>query len=158
MWSWKIIEMLKIVRTDSDNGDFQNLVMMLDEDLMIRDGEDHFFYAQFNKIDLIKYAVVAYRDGEAVGCGAFKEFDEKTVEIKRMFVRPENRRQGIGVELLNELEKWASEQNYDAAILETGKNQPEAIRLYQTTGYELIPNYGQYEGIDNSVCMTKKLI
>jgi hypothetical protein len=41
--------------------------------------------------------------------------------------------------------------------LETGKKQPEAIRLYEKNGYKLIPNYGQYAKIDNSVCFEKDI-
>ncbi len=150
--------MLKIIRTDSLNEDFRELVRLLDADLRVRDGADHSYYAQFNKIDLIKNVVVAYLGEVAVGCGAFKKFDEESVEIKRMFVRPENRGQGIAVIILKELEKWAEESNFAIVVLETGKKQPEAIRLYQKSGYEPVPNYGQYAGMENSVCMKKKLV
>jgi GNAT superfamily N-acetyltransferase len=149
--------MIKLLRTDSDNKDFHKLVALLDEDLRRRDGEDHSFYAQFNKIDLIKFAIVAFENDKAVGCGAFKKYDIETVEIKRMYVRPENRGQKIGVKILKELEKWAFEQDFKFAILETGKKQPEAIRLYQKSGYEFIPNFGQYENVENSVCLKKQL-
>ncbi len=64
---------------------------MLDEDLQIRDGDEHSFYAQFNKVDKIRHVVVAYENGEAVGCGAIKEYAKGTAEIKRMFVRAERR-------------------------------------------------------------------
>ena len=150
--------MLKIIRTDSNNTDFQSLVRLLDADLAIRDGDMHGYYAQYNKIDAIKNAVVAYDGETAVGCGAFKPFDDDSVEIKRMYVRPENRGVGIAVEVLKELEYWAAELDFKAAVLETGKKQPEAIRLYEKSGYELIPNYGQYIGLENSVCMKKSLI
>ena len=149
--------MLKIIRTDSNNSDFQSLVRLLDADLAIRDGDMHGYYAQYNKIDAIKNAVVAYDGETAVGCGAFKPFDDDSVEIKRMYVRPENRGVGIAVEVLKELENWAAELDFKAAVLETGKKQPEAIRLYEKSGYELIPNYGQYIGLENSVCMKKSL-
>jgi len=149
--------MLKIVKTDSLNEDFQELVRLLDAELAIRDGADHSFYAQFNKIDALKNVVVAYLNERAIGCGAFKEFGENCVEIKRMFVRPENRGHGAAVEILKVLENWARGLNFEFAVLETGKKQPEAIRLYKKSGYELIPNYGQYAGIENSVCMKKSL-
>ena len=149
--------MTKIIRTNSDNIDFQALVKLLDKDLSIRDGDEHSFYAQYNKIDAIKFAVVLYENKIPIGCGAFKKYDAETVEIKRMYVRPTNRGKGVGVEILEELEKWAFEEDYKFAVLETGKKQPEAIRLYQKCGYELIENYGQYEGIENSVCMKKSL-
>lgn len=142
-------------RTTSENSDFQNLVRLLDADLKLRDGEEHAFYSQFNKIDKIKNAVVCYADGQPVGCGAFKEYDKTTVEIKRMFVQPEFRGKGIAGTILKELERWAAEINYLQAILETGKRQPEAIALYQKAGYTIIPNFGQYENVENSVCMKK---
>ncbi len=142
-------------RTTSYNLDFQNLVRLLDADLKLRDGEDHSFYSQFNKIDKIKNAVVCYADDLPVGCGAFKEYDETTVEIKRMFVQPELRGRGIAGTILKELERWAAEINYSSAVLETGKRQPEAIALYQKAGYTIIPNFGQYENVENSVCMKK---
>jgi GNAT superfamily N-acetyltransferase len=144
-------------RTDSANADFRELVVLLDQDLRIRDGEDHDFYAAYNKIDSLAQVVVAYCGGVAVGCGAFKRYADRVVEIKRMFVRPEYRGRGIAGEVLAELEVWAGELGFTENILETGKKQPEAIRLYQKSGYTVIPNFGQYQGIDNSVCMQKKL-
>jgi len=146
-----------IVRTNSDNSDFRELVALLDQDLALRDGADHSFYAAYNKIDALAEVVVAYCDGHAVGCGAFKKHDDRTAEIKRMYVRPEYRGRGIAGAVLRELEAWAAACGYAEAILETGKKQPEAIRLYQKSNYILIPNYGQYQGVDNSVCMKKSL-
>ena len=128
---------------------------MLDRDLQIRDGVEHSFYAQFNKIDKIREVVVAYENETAVGCGAFKEYSAGAAEIKRMFVRPENRGRGIAGKILTELETWAKELNFSECVLETGLKQPEAVRLYQKSGYEVIPNYGQYVGVENSVCMKK---
>ena len=74
-----------------------------------------------------------------------------------MFVHPKYRNKGIGLDILNELELWASELNYSECILETGKKQPEAIKLYTKAGYQIIENYGQYENIENSVCMKKTI-
>ncbi|WP_162054909.1 GNAT family N-acetyltransferase [Pontibacter pamirensis] len=147
--------MITITRTDSGNRDFVELVRLLDADLSIRDGEDHSFYAQFNKIDKIKHAVVAYHQEQAVGCGAVKAYAEGTGEVKRMYVRPEYRGKGIAGKILSELEKWADELGFHTLILETGKAQPEAIRLYTKSNYQIIPNYGQYENVENSVCMKK---
>ena len=149
---------LRILRTDSSHPDFRTLVAALDKDLAIRDGEDHGFYAQYNGIDMIHHAVVAYIDDVAVSCGAFKPFEAGSVEIKRMYTLPEYRGQGIAAQVLAELERWAAEEGYRACVLETGRKQPEAIRLYEKCGYTLIPNYGQYAGVDNSVCFEKKLI
>ena len=148
--------MTNIKRTTSEDSDFQKLVVFLDQDLKIKDGEEHSFFSQYNKLDSIKNVVVYYYDEVAVGCGAFKHFDENTVEIKRMFVLPEFRGKGIAYEILNELESWATEIGYSEYILETGKKMIEAIKLYERAGYSRIPNYGQYENIESSVCMKKK--
>lgn len=151
-------ETCKIIRTDSSNPDFRALVVLLDQDLRIRDGEEHAFYATYNTLDKIGQVVVAYLDNRAVGCGAIKPYSGKIIEIKRMFVLPDCRGQGIAGTVLAELERWAAELCFAEAILETGKKQPEAIRLYEKSGYSLIPNYGQYQGIENSVCMSKRLL
>ena len=87
--------MPELFRTDSDNNDFKALVKLLDADLAIRDGADHAFYAQYNSIDKIRNAVVAFKNNEAVACGAFKNFSNSTVEIKRMYVVENLRGQGI---------------------------------------------------------------
>ena len=149
--------MIKTVRTDSHNQDFIELVKHLDTDLAIRDGEDHSFYAQFNKIDLIKHPVIAYENNIPLGCGAIKAFDANTMEVKRMYVRPESRGKAIASKILSELEAWALELSYKKCILETGIKQPEAILLYTRNGYQRIPNYGQYVGIIGSLCFEKEL-
>ena len=149
--------MLYLKRTDSDDPDFVALVRLLDADLAERDGEEHAFYAQFNKIDKIKYAVLAYEGEKALGCGAIKEYEPGAMEVKRMYVLPEARNNGIANKLLSELEAWARELSFERCILETGKKQPEAIALYEKNGYQLISNYGQYAGVENSVCFEKVL-
>ncbi|PIF33312.1 ribosomal protein S18 acetylase RimI-like enzyme [Flavobacterium sp. 9] len=149
--------MSTLKRTNSDDIDFINLVALLDKDLAIRDGEDHDFYNQFNKTDKIKHVLVYYENDIPVGCGAFREKESGTTEIKRMFVHHDFRKRGIASQVLAELEIWAKEVGYTYTILETGKNQPEAINLYQKLGYSIIPNYPPYEKMDNSVCMKKTL-
>lgn len=142
-------------RTTSDNENFLSLVTLLDEDLAIRDGDDHAFYAQFDTLDHIKNVVVGYQGKIAVGCGAFKPYNKTTAEIKRMFVRPDFRGQGIAKGILSALENWASEYGFTNCILETGTNNPQAIQLYTKMGYSIIPNYDQYENVLTSVCLGK---
>lgn len=151
------MQALRILRTNSENQDFIQLVHLLDQDLQRRDGADHSFFAQFNKIDSIKYVVVAYMDLYPVGCGAIKEYDVDTMEVKRMFVTPEHRGNGVATAVLQELEKWAIELGYKKCILETGERQPEAIGLYAKNSYRRIPNYGQYKNVITSVCFLKEL-
>lgn len=149
--------MINLVRTDSENVDFRTLVSFLDKDLAIRDGDDHAFFAQFNKIDAIRYVVIAYDKSVAIGCGAIKEYSPSITEVKRMYVMPGKRGQGIGSLILNKLEAWAYELGYDKCILETGEKQPEAIQLYKKNQYAQIPNYGQYTDVTTSVCFEKCL-
>ncbi len=149
--------MINIVRTNAENEDFINLVKQLDADLAVTDGDEHAFYDQFNKLDAIKYVLLVFENETAVGCGAIKEFDAQTMEIKRMYVAPNYRGKGIASKVLNALEKWAAELGFSTCILETGTRQSSAIRLYQKSGYNQIPNYGQYAHAENSLCFEKKL-
>ena len=149
--------MFNLLRTDSENKDFKQLVKLLDSDLKVRDGEDHEFYNQFNKIDLLNHVVVVFEDDNPIGCGTFKFYKNATVEIKRMYTKPEHRGKGYASIILKELEKWALDLSFKKCILETGIKMPEAIHLYSKNGYDLIPNYGQYEGVKDSRCFCKLL-
>ncbi|HND48306.1 MAG TPA: GNAT family N-acetyltransferase, partial [Anaerolineales bacterium] len=113
--------------------------------------------AQFNKVNLIKHVIVAYEDDKAVACGAIKEYEHGVMEVKCMYTSPESRGKGIAGKILAELEAWAVELNYHKCILETGKTQVSAIHLYKKSGYASIDNYGQYAGVENSVCFEKIL-
>ncbi len=144
-------------RTGSSDPDFRELVAELDKDLAIRDGNDHAFFAQFNGSDTIKHVVVVTDGTLAVGCGAMKEFNADTLEIKRMYVPPAHRQKGIASMVLRELETWARELGAERCVLETGRKQPEAIALYSARAYGIIPNYGPYAGVESSVCFEKKL-
>lgn len=150
-------ENFKIIRTNSENIDFLDLLKYLDLFLADIDGEEHSFYAQFNKITTIKHCVILYVEGLPVSCGAFKFFEDKTVEIKRMFTKPEFRGYNFAKKVLEELENWALEEGFSKCILETGKKQKSAVKLYQKMGYNIIPNYGQYKEIENSICFEKVL-
>ena len=149
--------MIEILRTNSENQDFIQLVKHLDDELAEIDGPEHSFYAEYNKVNQIKYVVVAYEHKIPISCGAIKEFAPDVMEVKRMYTSPQVRGKGIASKVISNLEVWAAELTYKKCILETGKRQPDAIRLYQKNGYKVIPNYGQYAGIENSVCFEKEL-
>ncbi len=148
---------IEIKRTNAANPDFIALVKELDAYLAITDGDDHDFYDQYNKLDAIKHVLVAYIDKEAVGCGAIKKFDNTTMEIKRMYVKPNNRGAGIADMIIAELEDWAREMDYERCVLETGERQVAAVQFYHKTGYTRAENYGQYKGVENSLCFEKRL-
>lgn len=149
--------MLELIRTNSENSDFRKLIAELDKELNTRNGDTQFQYDLYNKIPFIETVVIAYSDQIAVGCCCFKEFDNQTVEVKRMYLDTDYRGKGIANKMLTELELWATEKDFSVAILETGHKMLEAIHLYKKMGYTQIPNYGQYADNPESVCMSKQL-
>jgi len=151
------IQSPEFIRTTSKNFDFRKMVNALDEDLNQRNGDIQRQYDLYNKIDKIKHAVVVYVGENPVGCGCFKRFDEETVEMKRMFVLPEMRGKRLAARLLQELETWAVEEGFTQAVLETGRRQIEAQSLYSKAGYFRTENYGQYVGMEDSICYRKEL-
>jgi len=148
---------MKLLRTDATHPDFIQLVRALDAYLAITDGDEHAFYDQYNQLDSIQYTIVAYDGYNAIGCGAIKELGAKSMEIKRMYTHPDHRGKGVASTILSALEQWAIELGYTTCTLETGKRQKEAVQFYQKCGYQQIPNYGQYIGMENSVCFQKEL-
>ena len=149
--------MLTLFRTDASDPDFVKLVSLLDQELAERDGDEHSFYQQFNHIDRLRHVVIIKEGDQAIGCGAIKDLEGEAMEVKRMFVLAARRGRGVAGSILAELEKWAFELGYSSCRLETGKRQPEAIALYMRKGYQIIPNYGQYAEVENSICFEKKL-
>lgn len=150
--------MLRIHKRATTHIDVISLIEKLDAYLKITDGEDHDFYNQFNGTDTIDCMLVAYKDEVPVGCGAIKHFDSSSAEVKRMFVDQSYRGQGIATKILIQLEQWAREKGYGKCILETGERQVAAVQLYQKSKYKRMhTNYGQYNGIAQSICFEKKL-
>ncbi|MBS1718233.1 MAG: GNAT family N-acetyltransferase [Armatimonadetes bacterium] len=148
---------MQIVRTDATHPGLAVLVRELDAELAGHDGDDAPFFQQFNKLDSVPYAVVVLEGEQAIACGALRPYSEGVIEVKRMYVRPEHRGRGLSRNVLQELEKWAAELGFHELILETNKTFAPAVGLYRASGYEPIPNYGHYDGVESSVCMKKTL-
>ncbi len=149
---------MKIVRTNTFDKDFVELTHQLDAELTDRYGSNQLDYDEHNKIDPVNTVIIGYLDKQPVACGCFKKIDKQTIEIKRMYVHKANRKRGLSTEVLKNLEEWGAQLGFSKALLETGKNQPEAISLYNKCGYQIIKNYGPYDGVENSVCMSKTLV
>ena len=108
--------------------------------------------------DDITVFYIAYSDsGEAIGCGGLRERDATEAEIKRMFVLSEHRGSGVAVAILSQLEQFGRERGYSRLVLETGDQQPDAIRFYEREGFTRIPNFGYYVGSAHSLCFEKVL-
>ncbi len=146
-----------LLRTDRHHPELRQLVARLDAYLAVTDGDEHDFYDQFNHLDDLRCVVLAFQGDEAIACGALKHYDAHTAEIKRMYVDPTYRKQGLASLVLEELEAWARELTYGACILETGKRQTEAVAFYRKNRYMAIPKYGPYKEADNSLCFKKML-
>ena len=146
-----------IVRTESSDPDFPILVTQLNLELRERYGEAQVIYDTFNQISNLDTVVIAYVNDVPSGCGCFKKIDVQTVEIKRLFVKPAERKHGLASGILGELEIWAKEDGFSGVVLETAHKQHEAIAFYKKQGYKIIPNYGPYVGMGTSVCFGKKL-
>lgn len=149
--------MIQIIRTTSDDKRFKGLILELDNDLTSRYSKADYKYDINIKLDALNTAVIAKISDIPVGCGCFKQIDDHTVEIKRMYVNPYFRGFGVASMIIESLTKWAKELFYQNAVLETGSKQPESIKLYEKHGFAKIPSFGPYIGLPNSVCMGKTL-
>jgi putative acetyltransferase len=101
--------------------------------------------------------IVVRDDDRAVACGGIARFDADRAELKRMYVVPELRGRGLGRRILVELEAEARRLGYRGIVLETGDLQPEALGLYESSGYERIPCYPPYDSRALSLCFEKRL-
>lgn len=149
--------MLEFVKTNSENSDFRALIGLLDVELNIRYNRPLDFLNPTNAIPYCNTVLLVKRDDVFVGCGCFKAYEKDTVELKRVFVIKEARKNGIALELVRNLEGWASDLGFFRLILETGVNQPEAIALYKKLNYNKIENFPPYIGNELSVCLGKSL-
>lgn len=151
-------EKIKVVKTTSKNPDFIFLIETFDAYLWDRYPELKKDYWGNNLIEFNANVLIVYLDGKPVACGCFKKYNEKSVELKRMFVLPEARGLGLAQLVIKELELEAKNQGFEVLILETLYKQIEAINLYQKTGFKIVENYEPYVGLLNSVCMSKSII
>ncbi|MBL7738980.1 MAG: nitrate reductase maturation protein NarM [Chitinophagaceae bacterium] len=144
-------------RTTGVDADFRLLISHLDHELWNELKEDQAMYDQYNKVPDIQTVLVLYINEKPAACGCFKQYSSDTAEMKRMFVEKEFRGKGLSSIILKGLEEWAIESGFRYGILETSIHFKVARQLYTNAGYEVIPNYDQYEGLEESVCMKKEL-
>lgn len=151
---------MRYLYTDGYNSDFIVLCHKLDVFLneLVGGEENRAEYIPYNKLDDIHDVIVVYDDdNNPVGCASFKKYDDKCAEVKRVFIREEYRGQGISNKLMKLLENKGRSKGYTYFILESGELLVSAMALYRKIGYEVIPNYGQYRDMPDSICMRKKL-
>lgn len=142
-----------------DDADAAALRTAQQAELRDRYGDDDIGHAMTG--ESIVAMVLVRVAGQAVACGALRdaqaELGPGTGELKRMYVRPEHRGQGLSRRVLAELEAAAPGHGLDRLVLETGVLQPEAIGLYLASGYVPIDNFSEYVGVLDSRCFAKRL-
>ncbi len=150
---------MNFVRTDGNNRDFVENCRLLDADLDRRVGKiiAREPYKKYNLLDEIQEAIVVYDGQKAVGGGAIRRYDDENVELKRVFIHSEYQGQGLGSRLVSLLMEWAAELGYKRMILETGERLVESCAVYKKLGFRVIPNYGPYVQMTQSLCMAKEL-
>ena len=151
--------MLEYKRTNGKNKDFMENCRRLDADLDQRVGKviQRSKYEKYNQLDKINEAIIVYENNVLVGAGSIRCYDEKNVELKRIYISPAFRGEGIGTKLVSLLIEWAKELGYQRMLLETGEKLTESVALYKKLGFERIPNYGPYENMPESLCMAKDI-
>jgi putative acetyltransferase len=133
--------------------DARRLIGELDEHLnSLYPPEDN-----FTELPTADAFLIARVDDLAIGCAAVRFLDAETAEVKRMYVAPTARGDGVGRRLLEELEAFARERGARRLVLETGPLQIEALALYERTGFVSTPCWGAYAHGKNSRCFEKPL-
>jgi GNAT superfamily N-acetyltransferase len=107
--------------------------------------------------DIVAFYVAFSDEGHPLGCGGLRQVNDSEGEVKRMFVTPSSRGTGTATAILTQLEVSASERGWIRLLLETGDQQPDAVRFYTREGYRRAPNFGYYVGNEASLCFAKEL-
>ncbi len=150
---------MKYLMAGANNSDFAALCIMLDQylDEVAGGKKNREGYLPHNRREDLQVVVLAYDGLAPVACAGLKYYDAITAEVKRVFVKPEYRRFGIGRSLLWQLENYARGNNFSTLILETGAPLVAAMKLYEKIGYQEIDRYGPYKDLAASICLQKKL-
>jgi putative acetyltransferase len=146
------------VTTDDPNGEVATrLIHDLCSELSVRYGTPPSPFSPDEVLAPGTALVVARLGGQPIGCGALRRIDETTAEVKRMYVAPDGRRRGIARRILHVLEELAAGFDYRTIRLQTGLEQPEAISLYEFSGYHRTAAYGYHIGDPLSLCFEKTI-
>ena len=149
--------MIELRREDLFSPAAQTLIAALNAELTKQYPEERAAHFRLTSDEVAAF-LVAYRDSVPVGCGARRRLDPTTAELKRMYVVPSARGEGIGRAVLEALETESRKLGVKRLVLETGIRQHAALRLYQRSGFRKIALFGEYlESPDTSVCMAKDL-
>ena len=145
--------------TDGNDIDFQKFYMKTEEyySNIVGGIENRKEFIPYNISECITEVLIVYIDDEAVGCAGLKRYSEIDVEIKRVWVEPEQRGHHIALKMMAQIEERASYDGYKRTILQTREIMEDAIGLYKKLGYTQIDNYPPYDRLDGAICFAKEL-
>ena len=147
---------MEIRKVTPESRDFRALAAELDAYYFTLVGEIQYRYAEPNRPENMNGLAVVYEGEMPIAIGAWKRVDDKTAEIKRIYVRPAYRRQGVASALIPALEDSAAESGFAQFILETARNTDASHQLYLSLGYQIIDYYGSPAGAENCLCFYKE--
>ena len=145
--------------TDGRNEDFRKFYLKTEEfySSIVGGLKNRTAFVPYNISESITDVLIAYVSGAAVGCAGLKAYSDSDVEIKRVWVDPEYRGNHISSDMMDALEKKASELGFRRAILQTRPQMEAAVHLYTKRGYVLTDNYPPYDKLDGAICFAKEL-
>lgn len=146
---------VRIVPKDSQ--DYAMLAKKLDEYYFELVGDVQNRYAEVNKPYNMNQICVVYQDEQPIACGAWKQIDDETAEIKRIYVLPQHRRKGCASAIVTAMEQDAAKTGRHRFILETARTTADSASLYLSLGYEEIDYYGSPAGAENCRCFKKEI-
>ncbi len=145
--------------TDGNDKDFQAFYEKTEEycSRLVGGLKNRKAFVPYNISESITWVLIAYKNGDPIGCAGLKEYSENVVEIKRVWVEPEHRRNGIASEMMTLIEKKALELGYETAVLQTRTIMRDAVELYEQRGYAQIENYPPYDRLEGAICFSKEI-
>ena len=147
---------MESVITSEKDERFIELTKELDNEYFQLHGDVVLKYQDYNDLNDPHIVMLALNWGKPIACASFRLFDKDTIEIRRVYVKKRYRKKGIAYKLVKQLEKLAMEENFKYSVIETGKENIAAINLYKKLDYEIVDNFGMFEGDDLCICMKKQ--
>lgn len=146
--------------TDGKDEDFKKFYIITEEyyNKLVGGPDKRTEFIPYNLSDNIRDVVIAYQNGRPIACAGLKGYSPSDVEVKRVWVTPASRGQGVAAKLMELIERKAREQNFQRIILQTREMMQDAVRLYQKLGYHKIANYPPYDNLAGAVCFAKDLV
>lgn len=145
--------------TDGTNTDFVNFSTDMEAyyNRLVNGAANRKNFIPYNALADIKDVVIAYDENTPIACASFKKYNDKSAEVKRVWVSPEYRGRHISKELMKLVENRAKEKGFTRTILQTREACYDAVSLYRTIGYRKIDNYPPYDNMELAICFAKDL-